>query len=103
MVSGFLLNGQFASVQAVASPFNVELIPVDVRDDSEIERAVSAFAHELNGGLIVTGSVAAGLHRKPIITLAARHRLPAVYAFGFGVADGGLIAYRRDFLDQDRT
>ena len=91
--------GQFAAIQAVASPFNVELIPVDVRDGSEIERAVSAFAHELNGGLIVTGSVAAGLHRKLIITLAARHRLPAVYAFGFSVTDGGLIAYGPDFLD----
>ena len=49
--------GQFAAIQAVASPFNVELIPVDVHDGSEIERTVSAFAHELNGGLIVTGSV----------------------------------------------
>jgi hypothetical protein len=57
----------------------------------------------MQGGIIVTGSVAAGLHRKLIITLAARHRLPAVYAFGFSVADGGLIAYRPDFLDQYRA
>jgi putative ABC transport system substrate-binding protein len=71
--------GQFGAVQIVAPSFGVELSPVDVRDAGEIERGVTAFARGLNGGLIVTGSAAAIVHRELIATLAARHRLPAVY------------------------
>ena len=88
--------GQFAAIQAVSPPFKVELSPVDVRDDGEIERAISAFARELNGGLIVPASVAAAAHRKLIVTLAARHRLPAVYVFRGSVVEGGLISYGPD-------
>src|SRR6478672_385217 len=69
--------GQFAAIQAVAPPFKVELIPVDVRDGAEIERAITAFAREPNGGLIVTGSVAAVAHSKLITLLASRHKLPS--------------------------
>ena len=72
-------SGQLGAIQAAASAFGVELRPVDVRDASEIERAVAAFAHASNGGLIVTASVAAVVHRDLIIGLAARHRLPAIY------------------------
>jgi putative ABC transport system substrate-binding protein len=95
--------GQFAAIQAVAPPFKVELIPVNVRDGAEIERAITAFAREPNGGLIVTGSVAAVAHSKLITLLASRHKLPSVYAFRQWVADsGGLISYGPDLNDQYR-
>jgi putative tryptophan/tyrosine transport system substrate-binding protein len=69
--------GQFAAMQGVGPSLGVELSPVDVRDASEIERGVTAFARGSNGGLIVTASGLAILHRELIITLAARHKLPA--------------------------
>ena len=69
-----------SAIQAVAPSFGVELSAVDVRDAGEIERAVAAFARSSNGGLIVTASTSALVHRDLIIMLAARHRLPAVYA-----------------------
>jgi ABC-type uncharacterized transport system substrate-binding protein len=75
--------GQFAAIQAVAPSLRVEVNPVNVRDAGEIERAVAAFARSSNGGLIVTASPAATLHRDLIVTLAARHRLPAVYPFRY--------------------
>ena len=75
--------GQFGAVQAVAPALGVELSPIDVRDAGEIERAVTAFARSGNGGLIVTGSPLASVHRELIIMLAARHKLPAVYYRGF--------------------
>jgi len=81
--------GQFATVQAVAPSLGVELSPVDVRDAPEIERAVTAFARSGNGGLIVTASALATRYRDLIITLAARHKLPAVYSRRLFVADGG--------------
>jgi putative ABC transport system substrate-binding protein len=94
--------GQFAAIQAVAPPFGVELSPVDVRDGGEIEQAVTAFAHEPNGGLIVTGSPSQAVHRKLIVSLAARHRLPAVYPFRYMATEGGLIAYGPEIIDQYR-
>ena len=95
--------GQFAAIQAVAPPFRVELSPLDVRDGSELERAIIAFARELSGGLIVPASVAAGAHSKLIITLAARHGLPAVYVFREFVANGGLISYGPNLANQYRA
>jgi putative ABC transport system substrate-binding protein len=95
-------SGQLGAIQGAASAFAVELRPVDVRDASEIERAVAAFAHASNGGLIVTASVAAVVHRDLIIGLAARHRLPAIYTQRVFVTNGGLIAYGPDFIDQFR-
>jgi ABC-type uncharacterized transport system substrate-binding protein len=80
----------------------LELRPVDLRDASEIERSINAFAHGGNGGLIVTGSPAATVHRDLIVALAARNRLPAVYYAPFYCAAGGLICYGVDFLDQFR-
>src|SRR3954453_8225238 len=94
--------GQFAGVQTVAPALGVELSPVDVRDAPEIERAVTAFARSGNGGLIVTGSALAARHRDLIIALAARYKLPAVYSGRWFVADGGLVSYGPDYLDQYR-
>ena len=92
--------GQFAAIQAMApSSFGVELSPIDVRDGGEIERDVATFARESNGGLIVTASSAAAVHRELIIMLAARHRLPAVYPFRYFVTSGGLISYGPDPTD----
>jgi putative tryptophan/tyrosine transport system substrate-binding protein len=86
-------SGQLGAIQAVAPSFGMEAIPIDSRDAGEIERATIAFARGSNGGLIVTGNVLAALHHKLIIALAARHRLPAVYAGRFYVPEGGLISY----------
>jgi len=72
-------TGQFGAVQIVAPSLGVQVTPVDVRDAGEIERALTAFARGLNGGLIVTGTPLAFVHRDLIISLANRHRLPAVY------------------------
>jgi len=94
--------GQFGAVQIVAPSLGVELSPVDIRDAGEIERAIAAFASGLNGGLIVTGSAAAIVHRELIATLAARHRLPAVYPGRYSVTAGGLISYGPDLIDQFR-
>ena len=91
--------GQFAGVQAVASSLGVELSPVDVRDADEIERAITAFARSGNGGLIVTASTLATRHRDLIITLAARHKLPAVYGGRHLATPGGLLSYGPDYVD----
>ena len=93
---------QFAVIQAAAPPLGVELRPVDVQDEGEIERVITAFAQSPNSGLIVTGSAQAASHRDLIIALAARHRLPAVYFGRFWAAAGGLISYGPVFLDQLR-
>jgi ABC-type uncharacterized transport system substrate-binding protein len=94
--------GQFGAIQSMAPSLGVEVSPVNVRDAGEIERAVVAFARSTNGGLIVTGSALAVVHRDLIITLAARHKLPAVYFLRTFVADGGLISYGPDNIDQYR-
>jgi putative ABC transport system substrate-binding protein len=89
-------TGQLGAIQSVAASLGVELSPLDVRDASEIERALAAFARSSNGGLIVTASSLAIVHRELIITLAARHRLPAVYFQRTFVTAGGLISYGPD-------
>jgi putative ABC transport system substrate-binding protein len=94
--------GQLGAIQAVAPSFGVDLRPVDVRDAPEIERAVAAFARASNGGLIVTGSTLALVHRDLIVTLAAQHKLPAVYFQRVFVTSGGLISYAPDQIDQFR-
>ena len=95
-------TGEFAAIQAVAPSLRVEVIPVNVRDAGEIERAVTAFALAPNGGLITTSTSSAQLHRDLIITLAARHKLPAVSSERTFVAAGGLVSYGPDFIDQFR-
>jgi len=94
--------GQFASIQSVAPSFAVELRPVDVREASEIERAVTAFARSSNGGLIVTAGSGSAIHGDLIIKLAARHKLPAVYSDRHFVTGGGLVSYGPDRVDQYR-
>jgi putative ABC transport system substrate-binding protein len=94
--------GQFAAVQALAPSLGVELSPVDVRDAPEIERAVTAFARSGKGGMIVTASALATLHRELIIALAARYKLPAIYAGHWFVTDGGLLSYGPDYVAQLR-
>jgi len=95
-------TSEFAVIQAVAPSLRVEVNPVNMHDASEIEGAVAAFARSPNGGLIVTTGGAATLHRNLIITLAARHKLPAVYYERFFIAAGGLISYGPDYVDQYR-
>jgi putative ABC transport system substrate-binding protein len=94
--------GQFGAIQAVAPSVGIEVSPVNVRDAGEIERAVATFAGSSNGGLIVTSSGSAAVHRDLIITQAARHKLPAVYWDRAFVAAGGLISYGPDFIDRFR-
>jgi putative ABC transport system substrate-binding protein len=94
--------GQFAAIQSVAPSFGVELRPIDVREMGEIERAITAFARFSNSGLIVTASSGTLIHGRHIITLAARHKLPAVYGDRHFVTDGGLISYGPDRVDQYR-
>jgi putative tryptophan/tyrosine transport system substrate-binding protein len=93
---------QFAAIQAVAPSLRVEVNPINLRDAGEIEHAVAAFARSPNGGLIVTTGGLAQLHRDLIITLAARHKLPAVYYERFFIAGGGLLSYGADYVDQYR-
>ena len=93
---------QLAAIQAVAPSFGVELSVIGVRDADQIESAVAAFARSPNGGMIVTTSTSALIHRELISTLAARHRLPAVYPFRYYVTAGGLISYGPDSIDPYR-
>jgi putative ABC transport system substrate-binding protein len=91
-----------SAIQTVAPSFNVELSVVGVRDASEIERSVTAFARSSNGGMIVTTSTSALVHRELITTLAARYKLPAVYGFRYMVTAGGLMSYGPDSIDMFR-
>ncbi len=95
-------TGQFRAIQAVAPSLGVEVRPVGLRDAVEIERGLTKFSREANGGLIVTPSSLAIVHRELIITLAARLRLPAIYPFRYFVTAGGLISYGPDVVDQYR-
>jgi putative ABC transport system substrate-binding protein len=94
--------GQWGAIQALAPSVGVEVKPVNISDAAELDHAVEAFARSANGGLIVTGSPLAVVHRDLIITLAARHKLPAVYYDPYFAAAVGLIAYGPDILDQFR-
>jgi putative ABC transport system substrate-binding protein len=94
--------GQFAVIQAIAPSFAVEVRPIDLGDAGEIERAVAAFASSANGGLIVSASGPAIVHRDLIVTLAARYKLPAVYFEPFFVTGGGLMSYGPDSIDPHR-
>src|SRR5262245_20220091 len=93
---------QFGAIRAVAQSLGVEVRPVEVRDGGEIERAIAAFARSADDGMIVTGSPASIVHRRLIVALAARHRLPAVYNTRIFATGGGLISYGPDLPDQFR-
>jgi ABC-type uncharacterized transport system substrate-binding protein len=94
--------GQFAAIQSMASSSAVELSAIDTRDLGEIERAVVAFARKPNGGLVVTASASALIHRNQIIALATRLRLPNVYPFRYYPSDGGLASYGPDSIEPYR-
>jgi putative ABC transport system substrate-binding protein len=91
--------GQWAAIQTVASSLGIELTPINVTDMGEIERSLAAFARAPNGGMIVTGSFLTAVHRKPIVALAARYKLPAVYFGRYVVEEGGLLSYGPDYTD----
>jgi putative tryptophan/tyrosine transport system substrate-binding protein len=93
-------GGQLGAIQSVAPSFGVEVIPLGMRDASQIESTVTAFARKANGGLILTGSPSGLRHRQLITTLAVRHRLPAVYSNRVYVSGGGLASYGADTLDR---
>ena len=95
-------TGQFGAIQAVAPSVGVDVSPVNVRDASEIERGVTAFARSSNGGLIVTQSALALVHHDLIIRLAAQHKLPSIYINRIWVTGGGLLSYGADTADQLR-
>ena len=92
--------GQFAVVQAFARPLGLEVSTINAGDPREMDRAVTEFAREPNGGLIVTASPSTVVHRALIIALADRHKLPAVYFDRTPVAEGGLISYGPDLVSQ---
>jgi putative ABC transport system substrate-binding protein len=94
--------GQFAVIQSVAPSVGVDVSPVNLGDAAEIERAVAAFARSPNVGLVVAASGLAQVHRELIISLAARHKLPAVYYEPEFVAAGGLISYGPNLLNEFR-
>jgi putative ABC transport system substrate-binding protein len=94
-------TSEFAAIQSAAASVGVELSPIDMRNTVEIERAVAAFARAPNGGLIVTAG-GTSARRSLIITLAARHKLPAVYPFRYFVTGGGLISYGPDTIEPYR-
>jgi putative ABC transport system substrate-binding protein len=90
-------------IQFVAPALGIDVSPVNVRDGSEIERSITSFARAGDGGLIITASALAASHRDLIVTLAARHRLPAVYFVRPFVAAGGLISYGPDVDESYRV
>ena len=95
-------SGQFGAIQAVASSFGVELSPVGMRDPGEIESAINTFSRGANGGLIVTASTLATVHRELIVAMAFTNRLPAVYSNRLFITGGGLLSYSPDRIDQFR-
>jgi putative tryptophan/tyrosine transport system substrate-binding protein len=94
--------GQLGAIQSAARSFGLEVSPLGGRDAGDIERTVTEFAGGSNRGLITAGSPLATNNRDLIISLAARHRLPAVYPFRYYVTDGGPISYGPDLADQNR-
>jgi putative ABC transport system substrate-binding protein len=95
-------TAEFSAIQALAPALGVEVTPIGVDDIGVIERAVEAFARSANGGLIMTGGAFSAVARDLIITLATRHKLPAVYPFRDMVTAGGLVSYGPDYADQFR-
>jgi putative ABC transport system substrate-binding protein len=94
--------GLFGAIQSAAPGLGMDVTPVNARDESEMERAVAAFARSPNAGMIVTASALANAHRDLIVALAARYKLPAVYYSRPFVAAGGLVSYAPDIMDQYR-
>ena len=93
-------TGQFGVIQSVAPSLGMDVSAINLRDAAEIERGIAAFARSANGGLILTASALSVVHRDLIVTLAARHKLPAVYYRRQYVTGGGLISYGPDIVDK---
>ena len=94
--------GQWGAVQAVAPSLGIDIIPVNIHESGEVERTLAGLAASTRGGVIVTGSALAVLNRELIVTLAARHKLPAVYYERLFVMAGGLVSYGADLVEQYR-
>ena len=94
-------TGQFGVIQSVAPSLGMDVSAINLRDAPEIERGIAAFARSANGGLILTSSALSVVHRDLIVTLAARHKLPAVYYRRQFVTGGGLISYGPDVAEQN--
>ncbi len=94
--------GQYGAIQSVAPSLAMEASPINLRDAGEIERGIANFARVPNGGLILTGGALGIVHRDLIVTLAARHNLPAVYIDRYFAEGGGLISYGPDSIDAYR-
>jgi putative ABC transport system substrate-binding protein len=90
--------GQFAVIQAMASPHRVELSPINAGDPAEMERGIAAFARAPNAGLVVTVGGTA-VRRDVIVAAAAKYRLPAIYPYRYFAIDGGLISYGPDTIE----
>jgi putative ABC transport system substrate-binding protein len=93
---------QLSAMEQLAPSFKTKLTPAPVRDAAEIEQALTAFAREQNGGLLVLPDNVTVINRQRIIALAYEHRLPAIYAFRFFATSGGLVSYGTDVLQQHR-
>jgi putative ABC transport system substrate-binding protein len=87
--------GQFAAIQS-AGPMGVGLSAIGMHDAAAIERDIAAFARNSNGGLVVTAGPFLTNHPDVIVALAAQHKLPTVYPFGYYVSAGGLVSYGPD-------
>jgi putative ABC transport system substrate-binding protein len=85
--------GMLGAIQAVIPGFAMQFIAVGGRDAADFERGIGQFAREPNGGLIILPSPNTLVHRRAIMALAARHRLPAIYPYGFFAREGGLLSY----------
>src|SRR5262245_8078679 len=94
--------GQFSAIQASAHSIGVEVSAIGIRDAEEMERAVTAFARLAGGGLIATGSASPAVYSDRIVALATRLKLPAIYTYRYEAANGGLMSYGPDNLDQYR-
>jgi putative ABC transport system substrate-binding protein len=99
----FSWRALLAAIEKAAPSFSVEVTPIDARDSTEMERIVTTFASNPNGGLIVTPNPFSAILREQIIALAARHKLPSIYFSRFFVTDGGLISYAPDTIHQYRS
>jgi putative ABC transport system substrate-binding protein len=95
-------GGQLGAISAVAPLLGIELSPIGVSNPDEIERAITIFAQQPNGGLLVTTAAAAQIHRELIVALAAKNRLPAIYPYRIFIRSGGLMAYGPDIVDEYR-
>ena len=94
--------GQFAVIQSVSGSVGIEVIPINMGDLTEVDRALTNFARSPNGGMVVTASALTATQRDPLISLAAKHKLPAVFPGRDFALHGALISYSADFIDQFR-